>query len=82
MSLEPQNPPERRQRLAKRSRFDTFVTNLNTFVLDRKERACLTTPLARLQALMRKIRFIADYDKEDSLLDLRKENYFRGLVLS
>ena len=79
ISLDPQSPSERRPRLAERSRFDTFVTNLNTFVLDRKERACLTTPLARLQALMRKIRFIADYDKEDSLLDLRMSALERAL---
>ena len=70
-SLELQNPAERRQRLAQRSKFDKFVINLNNFVLNRRQRAHLTTPLTRLQVLMRKIRFRTDHDKEESLLDLR-----------
>ena len=71
MSLDARQPPERRELLSCRSRFDMLQDNLNNFVLDRRERASLTTPLARLQVLLRKISFSTEYDKEDSLLNLR-----------
>jgi len=51
------------------SRFETFLENLNHFVLDRRERAALTTPLTWLEVLLRKIRFRNQYDKEDCLID-------------
>ena len=78
-SLDESQPAERRVRLSQRSRFDTFLENLNAFVLDRRERASLTTPLTRLQVLMQKVRFNTEYDKEEALLNLRMSAFEKAL---
>jgi len=54
-----------------KSRFDTFLSTLNMFVMNRREKASITTPLTRLQTLARNIAFKNKYDKEIALLDVK-----------
>jgi len=63
------NDDERRYFMEK-SRFNTFVNTLNEFILNRREKAALTTPLTRLQTLSMKMAFKNKFDKECALLDL------------
>jgi len=60
---------EDRTFLKNKSYFEYFINQMNNFVLDRKEKASLTTPLTQLHTLARKIRFKNEFDREEALLN-------------
>lgn len=60
---------DEREFLKNKSNFEYFISEMNHFVLDRKEKSSLTTPLTQLHALSRKIRFKNKFDQEETLLN-------------
>jgi len=66
---------EDRHYFEEKSRFSTFVDTLNLFILNKREKSALTTPLTRLQTLSRKIAFKNKFDKEGALLDCKIDIY-------
>lgn len=70
---------EEREWLAENSGFNHFIENLNYFVLSRKEKASLTTPLTLLHSLFSRVRFKSEFDKEESLLNWRMQTYESAL---
>ena len=78
-SLNPDLDDDERQYFQEKSRFDTFLDTLNEFIINRREKAALTTPLTRLQTLSMKIAFKNKFDKECALLDLKTGLYESAL---
>lgn len=66
---------EDRDYYAHEGRFAEFVRTLDGFVLSRREKAALSTPLVKLQILSRKLDFRNDYDQECALLDMQISMY-------
>lgn len=62
---------EERDYFYQESHFDEFIEKLNTFIMDKRSKAELTTPLTKLYMLTQKIKFKNTFDKEDSLIDYK-----------
>ena len=70
---------EERAYYLEKCRFDSFLEMLDNFIMDKKEKASLTTPLTRLHTLLHKIGFKNKFDQENNLLDLKIRNYEKHL---
>jgi len=79
-SQDKQIDKEDREYFASKSHFQTFVDTLDHFILERHEKASLSTPLNRIQVLSRKIGFKNRFDKENALLD-RQISMYEGAVM-
>jgi GTPase SAR1 family protein len=79
-SRNPMHDKEDREYYAEKSRYDSFVQSIDEFILDRREKASLSTPLTRLQVLSRKMGFKNRFDQENALLDRQRAVYDEALI--
>lgn len=66
---------EERRYYSEKSRFDVFLKTLDHFIMNKKEKASLTTPLTRLHSLLNKIAFKNEFDKENNLIEWKIRVY-------
>lgn len=72
LSLEAEDLEDKRY-YEEKSRFDTFLDTFNRFLLNREQKARLTTPLTKLYSLFQTVEVKNDFNKEIELLNHKIE---------
>ena len=65
------NEKDDKEYYLEKSRFKTFLSTLDNFLLNKEQKSRLTTPLTKLYALSQVIEFNSDFNKEIELLNLK-----------